>query len=76
MPLTYALAALQALRTHVPDPPDRNFDSAQTAVRSALNLVQQEFADVLKSDAGRALARFVDGMVSDSQPKQLAATSG
>jgi len=75
-PLTYALAALQALRTHVPDPPDRNFDSAQTAVRSALNLVQQEFADVLKSDAGRALARLVDGMVSDGQPKQLAATAG
>lgn len=63
MPLTYALAALQALRIDIPDPHDRDFERAQTDVSSAINLVKQEFADVLKSDAGRALARLVDGTV-------------
>jgi hypothetical protein len=59
-PLTYALVALQTLGADTPDLHDRNFDNAQAAVRSAIDLVKHELADVLGCDAGRALSRLMN----------------
>ena len=59
IPLNYALIGLRTLCKNTAGRSDAEFEKAAGNVRAAVHVVQEEFADLLQSDTGRALARLL-----------------